>query len=248
MNVNITMNKCDQQSTMCWVEPQTLIGDPRTLIGGSLNLNRQALDGMEDSHIILCLYNTDSIRLIRILPIIISLIQTRSSLLWVWSIFGALYGWSRHTCLPWTADPCACYQGRRHLAVILACLSGRGLERHLQTQVKVTRLWHANLRGEPSGRIASNHSRSWQTRTNSDGYMLGQRWRRRCAYCPHCESLQYGRRGWSAGNGSGYIVGFGLVEMAISTNPKPTICRNLYENTGPVTHLYFVTHDRLLRG
>ena len=28
-----------------------------------------------------------------------------------------------------------------------------------------------------------------------------------------------------------HIVGFGLVEMAISTNPKPTICRNLYENT-----------------
>ena len=30
-----------------------------------------------------------------------------------------------------------------------------------------------------------------------------------------------------------YIVGFGLVEMAISTNPKPTMYRNLYENTGP---------------
>ena len=30
-----------------------------------------------------------------------------------------------------------------------------------------------------------------------------------------------------------YIVGFGLVEMAISTNPKPTIYRNLYENTDP---------------
>ena len=30
-----------------------------------------------------------------------------------------------------------------------------------------------------------------------------------------------------------YIVGFGLVEMAISTNPKPTIYRNLYENMGP---------------
>ena len=28
-----------------------------------------------------------------------------------------------------------------------------------------------------------------------------------------------------------YIVGFWLVEMAISTNPKPTIYRNLYENT-----------------
>ena len=25
-----------------------------------------------------------------------------------------------------------------------------------------------------------------------------------------------------------YIVGFGLVEMAISTNPKPVIYRNLY--------------------
>ena len=31
-----------------------------------------------------------------------------------------------------------------------------------------------------------------------------------------------------------YIVGFGLVEMAISTNPKPTIYRNLYGNAGPV--------------
>ena len=31
-----------------------------------------------------------------------------------------------------------------------------------------------------------------------------------------------------------YIVGFWLVEMAISTNQKPTIYRNLYENTGAV--------------
>ena len=30
-----------------------------------------------------------------------------------------------------------------------------------------------------------------------------------------------------------YIVGFWLVKMAISTNQKPTIYRNLYENTGP---------------
>ena len=30
-----------------------------------------------------------------------------------------------------------------------------------------------------------------------------------------------------------YIVGFWLVEMTISTNQKPTIYRNLYENTGP---------------
>ena len=30
-----------------------------------------------------------------------------------------------------------------------------------------------------------------------------------------------------------YIAGFGLVEMAISTNPKPAIYRNLNENTGP---------------
>ena len=28
-----------------------------------------------------------------------------------------------------------------------------------------------------------------------------------------------------------YIVGFGLVEMAISTNPKPKIYPNLYDNT-----------------
>ena len=32
---------------------------------------------------------------------------------------------------------------------------------------------------------------------------------------------------------SRYIVGFGLVEMAISTNPKLTIYRTLDENTGP---------------
>ena len=30
-----------------------------------------------------------------------------------------------------------------------------------------------------------------------------------------------------------YIVGFWLVEMAISTNQKSTIYRNLYENTAP---------------
>ena len=30
-----------------------------------------------------------------------------------------------------------------------------------------------------------------------------------------------------------YIAGFWLVEMVISTNQKPTIYRNLYENTGP---------------
>ena len=30
-----------------------------------------------------------------------------------------------------------------------------------------------------------------------------------------------------------YKVGFGLVKMAISTNPKPTTYRNLYNNTGP---------------
>ena len=30
-----------------------------------------------------------------------------------------------------------------------------------------------------------------------------------------------------------YIVGFWLIEMAISTNQKPTIYRNLYENTDP---------------
>ena len=35
-----------------------------------------------------------------------------------------------------------------------------------------------------------------------------------------------------------YIVGFWLVEMAISTNQKPTIYRNLYENTGPVVQSY----------
>ena len=39
-----------------------------------------------------------------------------------------------------------------------------------------------------------------------------------------------------------YIVGFWLVEMAISTNQKPTIYRNLYENTAPVLHLYIYMH------
>ena len=34
-----------------------------------------------------------------------------------------------------------------------------------------------------------------------------------------------------------YIVGFWLVEMAISTNQKPTIYRNLYENTDPGPYL-----------
>ena len=51
------------------------------------------------------------------------------------------------------------------------------------------------------------------------------------------------QRSEDAGLGSGavfsyklrYIVGFRLVEMAISTNRKPTIYRYLYENTGPDT-------------
>ena len=30
-----------------------------------------------------------------------------------------------------------------------------------------------------------------------------------------------------------YIVGHGLVQMAISTNPEPTIYRNVYENGAP---------------
>ena len=30
-----------------------------------------------------------------------------------------------------------------------------------------------------------------------------------------------------------YIVGFWLIETAVSTNQKPTMYRNLYENTGP---------------
>ena len=34
-----------------------------------------------------------------------------------------------------------------------------------------------------------------------------------------------------------YIVGFWLVEIAISTNQKPTIYRNLYENTAPAAEL-----------
>ena len=33
-----------------------------------------------------------------------------------------------------------------------------------------------------------------------------------------------------------YIEGFWLVEMTILTNQKPTIYRNLYENTGPVAY------------
>ena len=39
-----------------------------------------------------------------------------------------------------------------------------------------------------------------------------------------------------------YIVGFGLVEMSISTNPKPTIYRNLYENTDPDLHYMGSSH------
>ena len=35
-----------------------------------------------------------------------------------------------------------------------------------------------------------------------------------------------------------YIVGFWLVEMSISTNQKPTIYRNLYENTDPAAYIF----------
>ena len=44
-----------------------------------------------------------------------------------------------------------------------------------------------------------------------------------------------------------YIVGFWLAEMAISTNQKPTIYRNLYENTGPdkLETLIFILSYRL---
>ena len=44
-----------------------------------------------------------------------------------------------------------------------------------------------------------------------------------------------------------YIVGFGLVEVATSTNPKPTIYRNLYENTDRAGILLHVTIYRMLR-
>ena len=40
-----------------------------------------------------------------------------------------------------------------------------------------------------------------------------------------------------------YIASFGLVEMAISTNPKPAIYHNLYENMGPdVNHRDFLVN------
>ena len=39
------------------------------------------------------------------------------------------------------------------------------------------------------------------------------------------------------------MVGFELVEMAISTNPKPTIYRNLYENTGPAFRRHLSFYD-----
>ena len=49
--------------------------------------------------------------------------------------------------------------------------------------------------------------------------------------------MKYAAQTWQAGPVFSYklryIVGFWLVEMAISTNQKPTIYRNLYENTGP---------------
>ena len=43
-----------------------------------------------------------------------------------------------------------------------------------------------------------------------------------------------------------YIVGFWLVETAVLTNQKPTIYRNLYENTGPdvyTTSVYKLHHS-----
>ena len=43
-----------------------------------------------------------------------------------------------------------------------------------------------------------------------------------------------------------YIIGFGLVEMAISTNPKPMIYRNLYDNTSQAG-LYASTKDNAKR-
>ena len=41
-------------------------------------------------------------------------------------------------------------------------------------------------------------------------------------------------------------VGFGLVEMAISTNPKLTIYRNLYENTGPEYYHDYTTKEYII--
>ena len=38
-----------------------------------------------------------------------------------------------------------------------------------------------------------------------------------------------------------YIVGFWLVEMTISTNQKPTIYRNLYDNTGRELYIHSST-------
>ena len=43
-----------------------------------------------------------------------------------------------------------------------------------------------------------------------------------------------------------YIVGFGLVEMAISTNPKPTIYRNLYENTAQAQNVWRISSKKAL--
>ena len=51
--------------------------------------------------------------------------------------------------------------------------------------------------------------------------------------------MMYAILSWNSGPVSSYklryTVGFWLVEMAISTNQKPTIYRNLYENTDPET-------------
>ena len=41
-----------------------------------------------------------------------------------------------------------------------------------------------------------------------------------------------------------YIIDFGLVEMAISTNPKPTIYRNLYENAVPGVHSFLLQQQQ----
>ena len=51
---------------------------------------------------------------------------------------------------------------------------------------------------------------------------------------PHCHTNTKRYAGSVLSYKLRYIAGFWLVEMAISPNPKPTIYRNLYDDTGSV--------------
>ena len=78
--------------------------------------------------------------------------------------------------------------------------------------------------------IASANTRRWPNAVSMLGWWA-------------CDGRQTSKQHWSRARiliqvTEGYIVGFGLVELAISTNPKPTMYRNVYENTGPGVYIY----------